>query len=147
MSKLKEKPPEGVLVAIIQRLINFKLIKGWMWVEKDVMNHMAKEQLKLEEKFDQGVKAFNLLRLEVQEKENEAAVHEQQTKNAVIQRDAAEKRCLDMDRVVKDSLQMVEEKESEIELAASEILVLKESQIEATALSKQLKEALDRWTS
>ena len=41
----------------------------------------------------------------------------------------------------------LEEKESEVELAASEILVLKESQVEATALSKQLKEALDRWTS
>ena len=114
MSNLKEKPPEGVLVAIVQRLINLKLIKWWMLVEKDVMNHMAKEQLKLEEKFDQGVKAFNLLRLEVQEKQNEAAVHEQQTKNAVTQRDAAEKRCTAMDLINQDLVKKLEEKESKV---------------------------------
>ena len=114
MSNLKEKPPEGVLVAIVQRLINLKLIKGWMLVEKDVMNHMAKEQLKLEKKFDQGVKASNLLRLEVQEKENEAAVHEQQTKNAVTQRDAAEKRCTAMDLINQDLVKKLEEKESKV---------------------------------
>jgi FtsZ-binding cell division protein ZapB len=114
MNKLREKPPEGVLVAIVQRLINLKLIKGWMLVEKDVMNHMAKEQLKLEEKFDQGVKAFNLLRLEVQEKENEAAVHEQQTKNAVTQRDAAEERCTAMDLINQDLVKKLEEKESKV---------------------------------
>ena len=136
-----------LFVAIVQLLISLKLIKGWMLCEKEVINHMAQEQLKLEDTISKGEKALNVLKLDLQEKENEAAVHKQQTKNAITQRDAAEKRCIDMDFLQRDLTKRLEEKESEVELAASEILVLKESQVEATALSKQLKEALDRWTS
>lgn len=136
-----------VFIAIVQFLISSKLIKGYKLYSTEVLNNMAHKQLKLEEKFDQGVKALNLLKLDLQEKVDEAAVHEQQTKNAVIQRDEAEKRCSVLTRIERDLKKNLEEKESEVELAASEILVLKESQIEATALSKQLKEALNRWKS
>ena len=123
MSKLKEKPPEGILTAVVQRLISLKLIKGWMLVEKDVMNHMAKEQLRLENTILKDKKAFNLLKLEVQEKENEVAVHEQQTKDAIAQRDEAKERCITLDLINQDlivytkklkELEELEEKEPKV---------------------------------
>jgi hypothetical protein len=123
MSKLKEKPPEGILAAVVQRLISLKLIKGWVLVEKDVMDHMAKEQLRLENTILKDKKAFNLLKLEVQEKENEVAVHEQQTKDAIAQRDEAKKRCITLDLINQDlidytkkleELEKLEEKEPKV---------------------------------
>jgi hypothetical protein len=123
MSKLKEKPPEGILTAVVQRLISLKLIKGWVLVEKDVMDHMAKEQLRLENTILKDKKAFNLLKLEVQEKENEVAVHEQQTKDAIAQRDEAKKRCITLDLINQDlidytkkleELEKLEEKEPKV---------------------------------
>lgn len=136
-----------LLVAIIQLLISLKLIKGWMLCEKEVLNNMAQERLRLEDTISEGEKALNLLNLDMQEKVNETEVHKTLTTNAVAQRDAAEKRCKDYERIERDLTSKLEEKESEVEIAASEILVLKESQVEATTLSKQLKEALDQWTS
>jgi hypothetical protein len=123
MSKLKEKPPEGILTAVVQRLISLKLIKGWVLVEKDVMDHMAKEQLRFENTILKDKKAFNLLKLEVQEKENEVAVHEQQTKDAIAQRDEAKKRCITLDLINQDlidytkkleELEKLEEKEPKV---------------------------------
>ena len=129
-----------LFVAIAQLLISLKLIKGYKLLKDAVLNDMAKPQVDLES-YCAELKAI------LQEKTDEAAVHEQRAKNAVTQRDAAEKRCTEMDRIERELKKQLEAKESEVELAASEVLVLKEEQAEATALSKQLKEALDRWTS
>ncbi len=124
MSKLKEKPPEGILAAVVQRLISLKLIKGWMLVEKDVMNHMAKEQLRLENTILKDKKAFNLLKLEVQEKENEVAVHEQQTKDAIAQRDEAKERCITLDLINQDLVVYTKKLEELKELEEKEPKVL-----------------------
>ena len=129
-----------LFVAIAQLLISLKLIKGYKLLKATQLNDMAKTQVDLES-YCAELKAI------LQEKTDEAAVNEQRAKNAVTQRDAAEKRCTEMDRIERDLKKQIEAKESEVELAASEVLVLKEEQAEATALSKQLKEALDRWTS
>lgn len=124
MSKLKEKPPEGILAAVVQRLISLKLIKGWMLVEKDVMDHMAKEQLRLENTILKDKKAFNLLKLEVQEKENEVAVHEQQTKDAIAQRDEAKERCITLDLINQDLVVYTKKLEELKELEEKEPKVL-----------------------
>ena len=124
MSKLKEKPPEGILAAVVQRLISLKLIKGWMLVEKDVMNHMAKEQLRFENTILKDKKAFNLLKLEVQEKENEVAVHEQQTKDAIAQRDEAKERCITLDLINQDLVVYTKKLEELKELEEKEPKVL-----------------------
>jgi len=56
----------------------------------------------------------------------------------------------DKDKLVKDFHDVsarLTETTNEIEIANSEMLILRESLEEGTELSKQLKEALDRWTS
>lgn len=57
---------------------------------------------------------------------------------------------LERDRLTKDlheTSARLTESASEVEIANSEMLILRDSLEEATDLSKQLKEALDRWTS
>ena len=57
---------------------------------------------------------------------------------------------LERDRLAKDlheTSAKLTESVSEVEIANSEMLILRDSLEEATDLSKQLKEALDRWTS
>ena len=129
-----------VLVAIVQLLINLKLINGYKLCDLRMLNQMARMHLDLEE---------NIVELNVtlQEKTDEAEVHKTLMTNALTQRDVVEKRCKEYESIERNLKNILKEKESEVEIAASEILVLKESQVEATALSKQLKESLDRWTS
>jgi len=129
-----------IFVAVAQLLISLKLIRGYKLYEEAVLNHMAHTQRDLE-------KYIAELKLEFQEKVDEVAVQETRITNALKQRDDAEKRCNEVDHRGQDLAKQLEEKEAEVKLAASEVLVLKEERAEATALSKQLKEALDRWTS
>ena len=57
---------------------------------------------------------------------------------------------LERDKLVEDlheTSSKLTESVSEVEIANSEMLILRESLEQGTELSKQLKEALDRWTS
>ena len=129
-----------VLVAIVQLLINLKLINGYKLCDLRMLNQMARMHLDLEENIVE-------LKVTLQEKTDEAEVHKTLMTNALTQRDVVEKRCKEYESIERNLKNILKEKESEVEIAASEILVLKENQVEATALSKQLKESLDRWTS
>ena len=129
-----------VLVAIGQLLISLKLIKGYKLCDLRMLNQMATMHLDLEENIVE-------LKVTLQEKTDEAEVHQILITNALTQRDAAEKRCREYESIERNLKNILKEKESDVEIAASEILVLKERQVEATALSKQLKESLDRWSS
>ena len=129
-----------LFVAVAQLLISLKLIKGYKLLKEAVLNDMAKTQVSLEAYCAE-------LKVALQEKTDETVVQETRTANAIKQRDEAEKRCVEMDRIGRELTKQREDKEAEVELAASEVIVLKEGLAEATTLSKKLKEALDRWTS
>ena len=129
-----------LFVAVAQLLISLKLIKGYKLLKDAVLNDMAKTQVDLEAYCAE-------LKVALQEKTDETVVQETRTANAIKQRDEAEKRCVEMDRIGRELTKQREDKEAEVELAASEVIVLKEGLAEATTLSKKLKEALDRWTS
>jgi cell division septum initiation protein DivIVA len=129
-----------LLVAIVQLFISLKLINGYKLCDLKMLNQMATMHLDLEENIVE-------LKENLQEKTDEATVYSTQMTNALAQRDDAEKRCIAFDEIGRNVIKQLKIREAEIKLAASEILVLKESQAEATDISKQLKEALDRWTS
>lgn len=158
-----------LIVTVIQLLIDLKLLKNYKLCKTSTLNDlaathlrmlddMAATHLKTEAKMleDAYILEGKISELEknLQDETYKVSTTNEKWEHAKKQRDDAEQRCeeynrqqRDLNKSISELNQTINDKEAEAKLAASEMIVLLEGISEATALSKQLKEALDRWTS
>jgi len=125
-----------LLVTLIQGAIDLRLLIGYKLVTLDSwtkLNLQLSEHLSITKKIDE-------LRSEV--------LHWKDQYTEVNERISL--LWIEKDRLIKDlheTSAKLTDTTTEVEIANSEMLILRDSLEEATELSKQLKEALDRWMS
>ena len=120
------------LIAImIKAVIDLRLLTGYKLVQLDDWN-------KLDSQLSEGEVAT--LRQEILDWQGSAYQLNRRIQDLTTEKEKLEKKLHDTTSKLTDSI-------NEVEIANSEMLVLRDSLEEGTALSKQLKEALDRWTS
>jgi len=100
------------------------------------------------------VKQMDALRSEAQNWQDQCSRLSKRNSMLSMEKDRLDKEVQDTSdekdiliKELQDTLTKLRDTASEIEIANSEMLILRASLDEGTELSKQLKEALDRWTS
>ena len=156
-------------MTVIQLLIDLKLLKNYKLCKTSTLNDLAATHLhmlddmtaahlKIETKMLEDAYILegkiSELQKNLQDTTYKVSTANERWEHAKKQRDDAEQRCeeynrqqRDLNKSINELNQTVSDKEAEAKLAASEMIILQEEISEATTLSKQLKEALDRWTS
>ena len=122
-----------ILSLSVETLINLNLIKGYKLVPIPTL-------LRLEEDIHKAEAKLVELTEKTQTQEQDSYSYKSQWEEAKVTITK-----LNSDLAVKTKA--LNATESEVELARSDVLVHKEKMDEAEQLSKQLKEALERWTS
>ena len=119
------------IATIVKATIDLKLLVGYKLITLDDWN-------KLDSQLSEGEVAA--LRQEILDWQGSAYQLNRRIQDLTTEKEKLEKKLHDTTSKLTDSI-------NEVEIANSEMLVLRDSLEEGTALSKQLKEALDRWTS
>ena len=119
------------IATIVKATIDLKLLVGYKLVTLDDWN-------KLDSQLSEGEVAT--LRQEILDWQGSSYQLNRHIQELTTEKEKLEKKLHDTTSKLTDSI-------NEVEIANSEMLVLRDSLEEGTALSKQLKEALDRWTS
>ena len=119
------------IATIVKATIDLKLLVGYKLVTLDDWN-------KLDSQLSEGEVAT--LRQEILDWQGSSNQLNRRIQELTTEKEKLEKTLHDTTSKLTDSI-------NEVEIANSEMLVLRDSLEEGTALSKQLKEALDRWTS
>ena len=119
------------IATIVKATIDLKLLVGYKLVTLDDWN-------KLDSQLSEGEVAT--LRQEILDWQGSSYQLNRRIQELTTEKEKLEKKLHDTTSKLTDSI-------NEVEIANSEMLVLRDSLEEGTALSKQLKEALDRWTS
>ena len=119
------------IATIVKATIDLKLLVGYKLVTLDDWN-------KLDSQLSEGEVAT--LRQEILDWQGSSYQLNRHIQELTTEKEKLEKTLHDTTSKLTDSI-------NEVEIANSEMLVLRDSLEEGTALSKQLKEALDRWTS
>jgi len=125
-----------LIATMIQGAIDIRLLIGYKLITLD---SWAKLNLQSSENHS-ITKQLDALRSEVLHWQNQCNQHNKRIRDLSIEKEQLTKNLHDI------SAKLIHAT-NEVEIANSEMLVLHESLEEATELSKQLKEALDRWTS
>jgi len=147
-----------LIVTVIQLLIDLKLLKNYKLCKTSTLDDMAATHLKAKAKMLEDAHIFegkiSELEKNLQDRTYKVSTANERWEHAKKQRDDAEQRCeeynhqqRELNKSINGLNQTINDKEAEAKLAASEMVILQEEINEATTLSKQLKEALDRWTS
>lgn len=119
------------IATIVKAAIDLRLLVGYKLVTLDDWN-------KFDSQLSEGEIAA--LRQEILDWQGSAYQLNKRIQDLTTEKEKLEKKLHDTTSKLTDSI-------NEVEIANSEMLVLRDSLEEGTALSKQLKEALDRWTS
>ena len=119
------------IATIVKATIDLKLLVGYKLITLDDWN-------KLDSQLSEGEVAT--LRQEILDWQGSSYQLNRHIQELTTEKEKLEKTLHDTTSKLTDSI-------NEVEIANSEMLVLRDSLEEGTALSKQLKEALDRWTS
>ena len=146
-----------LIVTMIQATIDLRLLVGYRLVTLDSwtkLNLQLSENSTALKQIDKLQRQIDKLHTDSVYWQNRCTKLNKCISELSLEKDRLEKNLYDTaaenDRLVKnlyDTSSKLTDAINEVEIANSEMLILRDESEEATELSQQLKEALDRWTS